>query len=381
MKTFYKIVLFVAIIGVVATFNFSCSKDEEPYISYVRIPNPAAKDSLLVAAPQMQLIAIIGGNLKNTREVWFNDQQAYLEPHRITNTSIMIEVPNKAPEVVTDQLKLVFKNGKTLTHDFKVTINKPRLDNLYCEYVPEGGKAIIKGGYFYLPISVEFPGGFKVNSADGGISVNADDEKDPFTILTVTVPKGAKNPGPIIVTSNFGITKSGFWFLDDRNIFQDFNDAGWWAGKQVTDPGQNDPPKINGPYYRVTKAIGGWAWTEVFNWWINHLIPDDAIVNPKKYNYKFEVNTLKPYNNNGLRIFVGPRSKGTSDPFFLWNGKTSGIDTKGEWHTVVFPFEDVLGANGFIDPLPEYFFGFLFCGDGTLDCDMCFDNFRVVPKQ
>jgi len=383
MKTIYKSILFVAIIGIAAMLNYSCSdnSDDTPYISYVRVPNPDSKDSLLVAAPQGQWIAIIGGNLQNTREVWFNDQQAQMSPGYITNHSIVAQVPSKAPTVVTNQVKLVFSNGSTLLYDFSVTINKPQLDNMYSEYVLPGDVATINGNYFYLPITVKFPGGATASSENGEVTVNDADPNNPNTILTVVVPQGATEPGPISITTNFGTTSSGFWFLDNRNIFQSFDDAGWWAGAQITSAGPGDPPIINGPYYRVTKSIAGWAWTEVFSWWVNHNIPDDAILRPDMYNYKFEVNTVKPFNSNGIRIWVADQATNTNGNFFAWNGASPGLDTKGEWCTVVFPFEDVMKANNPIGALPEYFFGFVFCGDGTLDCDMCFDNFRIVPKQ
>jgi len=377
MKTIYKSILFIAVATIASMLNFSCNEsDDAPYITYVRVTNPDIKDSLLVAAPQGQMIAIIGGNLQNTTEVWFNDQKASLLPGLITNKSIIVTVPSKAPTVVTNQLKLVFSNGNNLFYDFGVTINKPRLDNMFCEYVQEGEKATINGNYFYLPITVTFPGGYTATSESGEVSINEEN-----TVLTVKVPEGATQAGPLSVANNFGTTNSGFWFLDNRNIFQDFDDAGWWGGTQITDPGPMDPSIINGPYYRVTKGIGSWSWTEVFSWWINHNIPDDAILNPKKYNYKFEVNTVKPYNANGIRIWVSDPGMNTNGKFFEWNGTSPGLDTKGQWSTVTFPFEDVMNANDPLGVLPEYFYGFVFCGDGALDCDMCFDNFRIVPKE
>ena len=390
MKTIYKSILFMAITGLVVMINFSsCSKDEDPYISYIRVPNTVVKDSLLAAAPQGQIIAIIGGNLQNTKEVWFNDIKASLTPGFITSTSIVVAVPVKAPGTVTNQIKLVFANGNVLLYDFSVTINKPRLDSMLCEYVEEGDEAVINGNFFYFPVTVTFPGGddfpkgITVNSEDGGISINEDDEKNPNTILTVKVPKDANTSGPLIVETNFGKTESGFWFLDKRNIFQDFNDAGWWAGSQITEPGPGDPPAINGPYRRLTGTFGDWPWKEVFSWWFNHKIPDDAIINPKKYNYKFEVNTLKPFNANGFQIHVSDRATNTNAGFFFWDGNSSGIDTKGQWQTIVFPLEDVLAKR--TSPLAvnevEYFFGFILHGSKVLDCDMCFDNFRIVPKQ
>jgi len=73
-----KILLTLLImIGAAAVFN-SCSKDEAgtPSISYVRITSPASSDSLLVGAGQGQLIAIVGNNLQDAVDIWFNDKQS-----------------------------------------------------------------------------------------------------------------------------------------------------------------------------------------------------------------------------------------------------------------------------------------------------------------
>jgi len=375
MKTIYKSILFVAIAGIMGLLTVSCDESEgTPFISYVRVSDPAIKDSLLVEGSQGQLVVFMGGNLQNTSEVWFNDQRASLNPFYVTNKSVMVNVPTAVPLEITNKVKLVFSNGTPpLLYDFTVKISKPVLDYMDCEYALAGQTAVIHGTYFYLPITVTFPGGATASSEEGTVKANEDN-----TILSVKVPEGATEPGQLTVASNFGTTKSNFWFLDNRNIFEGF-DPHTGAGTSISNPGPGDPPLINGNYSRLTKTIGSWAWTEVFSWRINHNIPDDAILNPRKYNYKFEVNTIKPYNANGIRIWVTSQASNTNGKYFEWNAPP-GIDTQGEWHTVVFPLENVMAKNENIGVLDNYFFAFIFCGNGTLDCDMCFDNFRIVPK-
>ena len=34
-------------------------------------------------------------------------------------------------------------------------------------------------------------------------------------------------------------------------------------------------------------------------------IPDAAILKPEDYNFKFEVNTIKPYNGNRIKLMIG----------------------------------------------------------------------------
>ena len=79
MKSFNKILFMLLLtVGVVSAF-LSCKKQAEsgtPTIDYVRVTRPEASDSLLVGAGQGQLIAIVGKNLQDAVEIWFNDQKA-----------------------------------------------------------------------------------------------------------------------------------------------------------------------------------------------------------------------------------------------------------------------------------------------------------------
>src|SRR6516165_1050815 len=151
MKSNYKILLLLlVIVGVVATIS-SCKKDKSsgpPSISYIRKTNPASSDSLLVGAGQGALIAIIGNNLQDVVQIWFNDQQAMLTPSYITNTSIIVRVPTQIPTKVNDSMKLVFSNGQVLMYPFTVEISKPLINSMKCEFVNAGDVATMYGNYF-----------------------------------------------------------------------------------------------------------------------------------------------------------------------------------------------------------------------------------------
>ena len=378
MKKIYKLLQCLVIVISIAGVFSSCKKDDAsgiPVIKYVRVTNPVSSDSLLVGAYQGNLIAIVGENLQGAVQIWFNDQKAVLTPTYITSTSILVSVPNQIPKVITNVLKIIFADGKELLYSFKVIISEPTVSSMVCEYAPVGTVATIRGDFFYEPITVTFAGGVK------GEIVSVTDK-----ILNVRVPAGA-NPGQIIVSTNFGTTKSNFWFNDNRNIFISSDPyTGWWNSSYVvTTPGAGDPVKINQNYIRVKKAIGGWSWNEVAGGPpsamgpISKNVPDEAILKPSDYNLKFEVNTIKPYANNVLKINVGLANDFNNNEY-RW---LPPYDTKGIWQTVVIPFEDVaksygaapltLSANG-------YYTRLLFHGPGDLDCDISFDNFRVVPK-
>ncbi len=374
-----KNILILLLAAISTSFLFSaCEKDDSdgvPSVSYVRITDPASSDSLLIGAGQGQLIVIMGDNLQNAVEIWFNDRQAVLTPTYITRQSIIVRIPSEIPIDVTNTLKIVFSNGHELSHIFEVQISKPAINSMACEFVNEGDVAIIRGNYFYMPLTVSFTGG-----VDGDIVDVTDTE------IKVRVPAGAL-PGQITVKSNFGETQSDFLFRDDRpKVIDGDPHEGWWGTYLVTNVTAADPPKISGNYYRMTKQVKAWTWDspEVAggpaNSMPNHAtnVPDLALLKPSDFNLKFEVNTVKPYNGNRVMFNVG--LNGEDNNAYTWPAP---YDSKGEWHTIVIPFEDVYNSYSVkpnLDP-NGYWSRILIFGPGELDADICFDNVRVVPKK
>jgi len=378
MKTFnHSILITIMTLAVVGIFT-ACQKDDlpnggEPRITYVRVTNPASSDSLLVGAAQGKLIAIMGENLGKAVEMWFNDQKASLNPTYITNTTILVNVPAQIPLAISNKLKINFSDGRTLLHQFEVQISKPLVSSMLSEHVNSGEIATIRGNFFYAPITAKFTGGSM------GELVSVKDNE-----IQVRVPAGAQ-PGPITVKTNFGETESDFWFRDTRNVFIDSDPyEGWWNSSYVvSSPGAGDPPKISGNYLRFKKSIAAWSWNELAGGPASAMpvhsknIPDAAILKPEDYNLKFEVNTTKPYTSNMLKINAGLSAE--DNDAYLWKPP---YDTKGQWQTVVIPFEEVV-ASYKVKPTVNpagYWSRLLFHGPGDLDADISLDNFRVVPK-
>ncbi|GAO44652.1 glycan-binding surface protein [Flavihumibacter petaseus] len=378
MKVFQSIIWAFFAFFLAGSFA-SCKKDDlpnngEPRIRYVRITEPTAADSLLIGAAQGQLIAIMGENLNDTREVWFNDQKAILTSTYITATSILVSVPSPIPIDVSNKVKLIFGNGTNLEYQFEVQISEPLVGSMVSEYVATGDVATIRGDYFYEPITVAFAGGVE------GEIVSVEPQ-----ILRVKIPEGAQ-PGQVTVTTNFGSTKSNFWFRDNRNIVISSDPfTGWWnASYVVSAPGPDDPQLINGNYIRVKKVIGDWAWTEVAGGPadamgdISKNIPDEAILKPELYNLKFEVNTKKPYDKSMVRFNFGLAAQDNAN--YQW---APPIDTKGAWQTVTIPFNELASSyNAKLAVNPNgYWTRVLIQGPGEWDADISFDNFRIVPKE
>jgi hypothetical protein len=383
----------------------SCEGDESemlmPEVSYIRITYAASSDSLVTHAFMGNTVAIMGKNLKDVDEIWFNDQKAFVNFAFVTNTSIIVTIPNVIPETVTNKLMLINSNKiDTLKYPFGVDVPAPLVESMVCEYVADGGTAVIKGNFFIddpsSPLQVFFPG-----NLGGTIQSSTINE------IRVTVPAGA-GVGPISVKSIYGSTRSAFWFRDDRNIILNFDNltaAGGWRSGILAN---SNPAGISGNYVRFQGSLGaapGTPWDEdhfSFNLWpIANGRPDvpfytgeiaDGVI-------KFECNVVDAWSSQGLQMIFTPYSvNGTNSyiadgvtPRGIWiPWKTTGSFKTDGWITVSYPLTEfkykhdggTAGSSLTKDMLRGLTF-FVWNGGVTgTDCTplICIDNIRVVPK-
>lgn len=381
MKNIVKSCLLLLMIPVIGGILNSCSEDDlpnngQPMISYIRVTDPAASDSLVVSAGQGQMIAIMGENLGNVRELWINDQRANLSPTFITNTSIITRVPSQIPGEITNQMKLIFADGNSLLYDFSVDISKPLISYMKSEYVNDGDVATIVGNYFYEPLTVTFSGGVT------GEIVSVEDQ-----LLEVKIPAGVE-PGPIKIATNFGETESGFWFRDDRNLIATFDGStsGWWHGQELVVSSDDDISPISGKFIRMKKDLGAWEWFELYVGPVESTvatelkdIPADAFTHPENYSLKFEINTLKSLAGAAIHMYIGPDMANERNNInYLWQPN---INTGGAWETVSIPWKDVYTANHEFAYNPNgYGISVHFSGASAVTSDFGLDNMRVVPN-
>lgn len=385
-------------------FLQSCDENEEmpaPEIIYIRKTDPAKSDSLIARALMGENIAIIGKNLGNVDEIWFNDRLAALNPNLVTETSILVQVPEVIPSDVTNKMTLVNSDKvNRLVYDFGVDVPAPVVDRMVCEYVADGETVVIKGNYFVddpaSPLTVLFPG----NIAGTIVS---------FTIneIQVTVPSGT-GPGQIQVKSLYGTTRSRFFFRDDRNIILNFDDltaaGGWRSGVM----GNSNPAGISGNYVRFSGALAGGAgvtWNEdgfSFNLWPQaNGRPDVPVYTGelKDAVIKFEINVVEPWESCALQMIFTPYSITGSNSYIadgsyprgVWNPwKETGTFKTDGWTTVSYPMSEFNysfdGSASTSSLTPDMVRGLTFYVwhggvDGT-DCNphICIDNIRVVPK-
>jgi hypothetical protein len=381
MKFNDKRILFLFLTAIVTAIVVSCSEDDlpnngQPKVSYVRVTDPAASDSMLVAAGQGQMVAIMGENLQGARELWINDQRATLSPTFITSTSIITRVPSQIPEVITNEMKIIFGDGESLIYDFAVDISEPVISYMKSEYVNAGDVATISGNYFYEPLTVTFTGGVT------GELVTVEDE-----LLEVRVPEGAE-PGPITITTNFGVTESDFWFRDNRHIIASFDGttSGLWHGASYIVSSDENIPAINGKFIRMKRDLGAWGWFELYVGPANSdvalelkNIPAEAFTRPEEYSLKFELNTLKSLTGAAIHMYIGSDMAGERGATnYNWQPN---INTEGQWETVVIPWEDVYTANKQFPYNPAgYGVSIHFSGASPVTGDFGLDNMRVVPN-
>jgi len=401
------LLLLLAIVS--GTFFQACNKDSEdgggiPAVSYIRITDPLKSDSLITHAFMGKNIAIMGENLQNVVEVWFNDQPAKLNTSFITSSNIIVTIPNKIPETVTNQIKLVLKNGTEYTYSFGVDVPAPLVESMLCEYVKDGGTAVIKGNFFIndpaSPLKVFFPG--NVEGLVLSVALNE---------ISVKVPPGV-GPGPILVKSIYGSSRSTFYFRDDRNIYLNFDEltsSGSWRSGTT----RSDGSSLDRNYVMLKGELGDNAGGEDFSgggfvcelWGDANGRPEKNFFTGSTADYllKFEAN-VKEWSGAYLNICWGPwkssvgpyqnqlywsdmNARGLWRP---WEGTTTGSFKTDGWITVTIPMTDMkynkdFGSLAFdaakAGSMTLWMKGPAATSGGTCKMEVYFDNFRIVPKK
>jgi hypothetical protein len=396
----YMILLVTAVMiaGLIGVSTTSCQKETpgDPEIFYVRVTDPDKADSLMIGAYMGNLVAIVGQNLNDVKEIWFNDQEANLNPAYITSTTILVSVPSTVPSVVTDKMKLVFGDGSELLYDFKVNVPGPQIAGVKCEFVPAGETMELTGDYFFDP-KVTFTGGVQGTVADFD-----------KLIMHVVVPEGAE-PGPVTIQTNFGKVKSKFMFRDNSNTILDFDVSkheSWTA--PIADPASNPSPAPCDGGYAFFKhaAVGEWMWTNelTMQLWgprsprgqvpLARGLVSDLV-------FKFDVNVPIEWKDVRMEIFFGPYAEdhGRDKPnsaIARWKPWKNGPYKTNGWETISIPLTefrfgpndgttDEIGTRS-ITNLPELtnitmmIFGPSETGAPKSPIHICFDNVRIVSK-
>jgi hypothetical protein len=403
MKTIFKIIISLILVVFTASMFVSCNNDDSgsPAITYIRVTDPEASDSLLTSAYLGDLIVIMGENLDKVRNIIFNDQEAVLNPAYVTSNSIMVNVPSTIPGVVTNILKLIFADGTIMEYPFNIVIPAPLLSNLVCEYVPDGGNAVIQGNYFIddpgTPLQVLFPGDIQ-------------GEIVSFTLneLVVKVPVGV-DPGPMKVKSIYGSTQSKFYFRDNRNIILDWDNLTAAGGWRSGDLSSTAVPQLTGLYVTFTGtaaagAGGNFPWNEdglSFNLWgEKNGRPEVPFYSGdiSKACIKFEIWVVEPWQSYAMQMIFTPWATKDNNSYIandswprgVWKPwQATGTYKNEGWTTVSVPLSEFVykkdGTICYTQFSTDYLGGLTFMlyhgGVEGVACTlkMCIDNIRIVP--
>ena len=315
-------------------------------------------------------IIIKGGNLCNVSKLSFNDVDVSLADAYITSTEITVQVPRVVPKDVTNTISVTTAGGTAQT-SYKLSIPPLSVVGMSNEYTAPGRRAAVVGHNFDLYGVTPGKGKVLWNGAALAITRTTADS------VYFVVPAAA-TPGAVlkVVDSNGLETAVPGRYKDDRDIVFGYDTGGSvWGGNAFITTGPLPAP-VNGPFIRVNQAIGAWAWTE-FTVSNTVVLPAGVVASPSAYVLRFEVNTLKPFSSNVIKFGIDGDMGSTNT--YLWTPATP-FYTKGQWSTMTIPLSAFINKPADLDkPLHEL--KFIFHGDGALDADISFDNFRIVPKD
>jgi hypothetical protein len=398
MNKYYKYLTaaaaLVASITMVSCDETDAEKDkgDTPVVEYVRLCNPSVSDSLLVESSMGSRIALIGHDLGDVQQVWFNDQKAKLNPTLVTSFCIIVDIPNQLPQEVTDNVKLITSTGITTEYPFHVVVPSPVVTSVSCQWGRPGDQITFTGDYFFgttEQVYVTFPGGAKAYA----------DEVDDNT-LTVTVPQGADQEGYMSVTSFYGTSKvTSYKFRESDGMLCQFEPDGyqnsWGLGSIASEDG------IDGSYLRLYQANNGeWNWQNALCWgyWNTGGSPI-AKGSLSDLAVRFEANIptwanvpLIFYFTNDEGINVdGSEAQAHWMPWLSLGGDTP-LNTNG-WRTYTIPLTDFkydkagsedsrsIGDISQYTNLSMILFGAFSPGTQAFDVDIRIDNLRIVSLK
>jgi len=368
--------------------------DGRPVVEYARIPDVVSADSLITHAYMGTTIALVGENLTSIKEVWFNDVKATLNTSLITSSAMILVVPSTIPEKITNRIYMINAASDTVAFKFGVDVPSPMVSSMNCEYVADGGTAVINGNYF-LPVE-----GSDVPEVYFQPNIKGIVESFDLNKISVKVPAGALS-GQITVKSRYGSTRSGFQFRDTRGMILDWDNTnasgGWRSGNIESTDG------ISGSYVHFSGAADPEGWQEdglSFDLWgIANGRPEGDLftTDPGSSVIKFEVDVRQAWTGCALQMIFTPWSTtGTNGyiadgvtPRGLWKPwETTGSYITDGWITVTIPISQFMYAHdgtALKMASPGNYGGltfFLYAGGGTAcTADICIDNIRVVPAE
>lgn len=384
MKKFINIIA-MALVACSAFFAVSCEQrldaDADPVVRFIKPCDPAIGDRLLTEVAMGGTVAIIGEGLGDVCRIAFNDQVCKLNPAFVTSTSIIVNVPSTMPQEVTNKMYLETKSGKKAEFDVAVLIPAPVIESVSCLWAPAGSDIVLTGKYFFADdnglVAVEFPG------AKAAVVKSVTE-----TEVVCTVPEGAVLEGKISVTSKYGTSRSDDTWRTSEGLFENFASTAnvtWGTGAFGTEGA------CDGQYLHWAGSLGSWAWPDnkIQMFWLNPsktpLLTEGEIAD---YALQFEYCCTTWSTNVNLTMWFNGNSE-THDidgaeakcQWLIYNEFVPGV-----WTTKTIPLTD-FNTNKEVnedrnikslDDVVNFHMMPFGAADGPGECDVKFDNFRLI---
>lgn len=352
----------------------------EPTIKYVRLTDPEKSDSLLDQAFMETTVCLVGDNLTSIHKMWFNDQQAVLNTSLITDHTLIVDIPGKIPQEITNKIYMETRDGEMCEYDFTVLVPAPVVVSMKNEWVAAGDEAVIYGRFFVddpsNPVEITMPGNIAV--PHDNITSFTENE------IHFIVPAECDGiSGQINLKTLYGSGRSPFYFHDNRGILFDFDGVSplnftdnCWHGR----PAVEDENSLSGKYIQFgdgsqTMSDGTWddgnffaeywagTWDNIYPASGQGMLLCDLVdfTNWENMSLKFEmqVPSSNPWNAAAMQIVFAPGSAihiwEASWDFFNgepnslqspramyrpWQSAPNGdYHTGGEWVTVTIPLD------------------------------------------
>lgn len=370
----------------------SCDEDEAgmPVVTNIRV---IAKDSAITAGEFGLPIAIQGNHLAAVTEVYFNDVPAKLNTVYITNTNILVVIPDDGPNDVSNAITLVTSSGHRVTTTFEVVLPAPVVLQLYNEFAKPGTENVVMGRYFY---AIE-----KVLVGENEVQML---EQTP-TAIRIVMPD-VVGLDRVTVIGAGGTTVSAFRLNETEGNLVNFDIPAttWdadvcWGDAERINPEDSEIEPVAGRYTRIkqtnlpaTGYQGDWV---ISTCWFEFGLPSGA---PANKVMRFEAYVGVPwkagYYNINLGLETGETFRYVWKPWDTDAYRSSGLKTDG-WMTFYIPVSafNKLDGEEFVSPpvrIPDVAMirdlrvDFSNGGDGASEIPshyVALDNFRIVDNH
>ena len=280
----------------------------------------AVKDSTTSVGMRQNMYRIYGDNLATTQKVFFNDTEAYFNPTLVTNTNILVAVPEDTPYFgASDELRVITSEGEA-TLDFSIAQPAPVIDSFTPLAAGEGEIVTITGSIFEGLESVRF-------GETEAVIVSATE-----TEIQVEVPAGVVQ-SYIFVETPGGVTQSeqafGFKFV----IYDDVLNPSWWVGGWGGTQDFENTEQVKRGQYSIKRVYeGAYSGFQIGNGGAALEISEYAAIK------------VSIYGGDGISD-VMVVVNGDYD-----NGKIITV-TQGEWNNFTIPFSDVGSPSGTLNEI------------------------------